>query len=63
MKGFQLKNTKTANSWALKIYCEWVQVRSKQKGLKVTEMSLLIEKEEDLCKELCKFNCSRNSKR
>ena len=55
VKGFQLKNTKTANSWALKIYCEWAQARSKKKGVKVTEMSLLTEKKEDLCEELCKF--------
>ena len=45
-KGFQPKNTKVSNCWALKIYSEWVKVAN------LTEMSLLTDNRDALCEEL-----------
>ncbi len=52
-KGFQPKNTKVSNCWALKIYSEWAKVRREcMDESNLTVMSLLTDNRDSLCEEL-----------
>ena len=54
-KGFQPKNTRLSNSWALNIYSEWAKARREHMDeSNITEMSLLTDDRGALCEELCK---------
>ena len=55
-KGFQPKNTKVSNCWALKIYSEWAKARRERiDETNLTKMSLMTDNKDALCEELCKF--------
>ena len=63
-KGFQPKNAKLWNSWALKIYSEWAKARREHMDeLNLTDMSLLTDSRGRLCEELsCILGRKNNSR-
>ena len=62
-KGFQPKNTKLSNSWALKIYSKWAKAHWEHMAQSNhTEMSLVNDNRNMLCEELLCILGRKNNK-